>query len=72
VHVGNAMGREILYERSRDEMKVDPARAAGFRDFNCQRQRPARHAVLCMRAATARSRSPYFLRKAIRPFMYVS
>jgi hypothetical protein len=32
-YVGNAMGREIVYERSREEVKGDLARAAGFRDF---------------------------------------
>ena len=32
-YVGNAMGREIVYERSRDEVKADLARTAGFRDF---------------------------------------
>ena len=32
-YVGNAMGREIVYERSREEVKTDLARAAGFRDF---------------------------------------
>ena len=32
-YVGNAMGREIVYERSREEAKADLARAAGFRDF---------------------------------------
>jgi hypothetical protein len=32
-YVGNAMGREIVYERSRDEVKADLARAAGFHDF---------------------------------------
>jgi hypothetical protein len=32
-YVGNAMGREIVYERSRDEVKADLVRAAGFRDF---------------------------------------
>jgi hypothetical protein len=32
-YVGNAMGREIVYERSREDVKVDLARAAGFRDF---------------------------------------
>ena len=32
-YVGSAMGREIVYERSRDEVKADLARAAGFRDF---------------------------------------
>lgn len=31
-YVGNAMGREIVYERSREEVKADLARAAGFRD----------------------------------------
>jgi hypothetical protein len=30
-YVGSAMGREIVYERSRDEVKADLARAAGFR-----------------------------------------
>ena len=33
-YVGNAMGREIVYERSREDVKADLARAAGFRDFN--------------------------------------
>jgi hypothetical protein len=33
VYVGNAKGREIVYERSREEVKGDLARAAGFRDF---------------------------------------
>ncbi len=32
-YVGNAMGREIVYERSRESVKADLARAAGFRDF---------------------------------------
>jgi hypothetical protein len=32
VYVGNAMGREIVYERSREDVKADLARAAGFRD----------------------------------------
>lgn len=32
-YVGNAMGREIVYERSREEVKADLVRAAGFRDF---------------------------------------
>ena len=32
-YVGNAMGREIVYERSREEVKADLARIAGFRDF---------------------------------------
>ena len=29
-YAGNAMGREIVYERSRDAVKADLARAAGF------------------------------------------
>jgi len=32
-YVGNAMGREIVYERSRESVKADLARTAGFRDF---------------------------------------
>jgi len=32
-YVGNAMGREIVYERSREDVKADLARAAGFRDY---------------------------------------
>lgn len=32
-YVGNAMGREILYEKSREAVKADMARAAGFYDF---------------------------------------
>ncbi|MGH9577063.1 MAG: hypothetical protein ACRD3R_06465 [Terriglobales bacterium] len=32
-YVGNARGREIVYERSREQVKADLARAAGFRDF---------------------------------------
>lgn len=32
-YVGNAMGREIVYERSREDVKADLARAAGFHDF---------------------------------------
>ena len=32
-YVGNALGREIVYERSREDVKADLARAAGFRDF---------------------------------------
>jgi len=32
-YAGNAMGREIVYERSREQVKADLARAAGFRDF---------------------------------------
>jgi hypothetical protein len=27
------MGREIVYERSREEVKTDLVRAAGFHDF---------------------------------------
>jgi hypothetical protein len=27
------MGREVVYERSREDVKADLARAAGFRDF---------------------------------------
>jgi hypothetical protein len=32
-YVGNAMGREVVYERSRDDVKADLARAEGFREF---------------------------------------
>ena len=32
-YVGNAMGREIVYERSREDVKADLALTAGFRDF---------------------------------------
>lgn len=32
-YVGNAMGREIVYERSREDVKADLARAAGFGDY---------------------------------------
>jgi len=32
-YVGNAMGREIVYERSRDDVKADLARGADFREF---------------------------------------
>jgi hypothetical protein len=32
-YVGNAMGREIVYERSREDVKGDLVRAAGFRDY---------------------------------------
>jgi len=32
-YVGNVRGREIVYERSREDVKSDLARAAGFRDF---------------------------------------
>ena len=31
-YAGNAMGRELVYERSRAEVKGDLAREAGFRD----------------------------------------
>ena len=30
---GSAMGREIVYERSREEVKGDLARAAGFTEY---------------------------------------
>ena len=33
-YVGNAKGREIVYERSREEVKADLARAAGFREYH--------------------------------------
>jgi hypothetical protein len=32
-YVGSAMGREIVYERSREQVKADLAREAGFREF---------------------------------------
>ena len=32
-YVGNAMGREIVYERSREDVNADLARNAGFRGF---------------------------------------
>lgn len=32
-YVGKVGGREIVYERSREDVKADLARAAGFRDF---------------------------------------
>jgi hypothetical protein len=32
-YVGNAMGREIVYERSRENVKADLDRLAGFRNF---------------------------------------
>ena len=32
-YVGNAMGRELVYERSRELVKSNLARAAGFREF---------------------------------------
>jgi hypothetical protein len=38
-YVGNAMGREIVYERSREDVKADLARAAGFRDARPNRPR---------------------------------
>ena len=32
-YVGNAMGREIVYERTREDIKAELAREAGFREF---------------------------------------
>jgi len=32
-YAGSAMGREIVYERTREDVKADLARAAGFQDF---------------------------------------
>jgi len=32
-YAGSALGREIVYERSREDVKADLAKAAGFRDF---------------------------------------
>ena len=32
-YVGSAMGREIVYERSRDQAKAELARIAGFSNF---------------------------------------
>jgi hypothetical protein len=32
-YAGKALGREIVYERSRENVKADLARAAGFREF---------------------------------------
>jgi len=32
-YVGTAMGREIIYERTRDQVKADLARVASFREF---------------------------------------
>jgi len=32
-YVGNAMGREIVYERSRADVKADLGRVVGYRDF---------------------------------------
>jgi len=32
-YVGNAMGRELVYERSREDVKADLARTEGYREF---------------------------------------
>jgi hypothetical protein len=32
-YAGKALGREIVYERSREDVKADLARDAGFREF---------------------------------------
>jgi hypothetical protein len=32
-YAGKALGREIVYERSREDVKADLARAAGFREY---------------------------------------
>jgi len=32
-YAGSVHGREIVYERSREDVKAELARAAGFRDF---------------------------------------
>lgn len=32
-YAGKALGREIVYERSREDVKADLAREAGFRDY---------------------------------------
>ncbi len=32
-YAGSVMGREIVYEHSREEVKADLARAAGFKEF---------------------------------------
>jgi hypothetical protein len=32
-YAGSAMGREIVYERTREDVKADLAREAGYRDF---------------------------------------
>ena len=32
-YAGSAMGREIVYERSREDVKAELAREAGFRDY---------------------------------------
>lgn len=32
-YVGSAMGREIVYERSREDIKAELAREAGFREY---------------------------------------
>ena len=33
-YAGSATGREIVYERTREDVKADLARTAGIRDFN--------------------------------------
>ncbi len=32
-YAGSVMGRELVYERSRDQVKADIARVAGYREF---------------------------------------
>jgi hypothetical protein len=32
-YVGSAMGREIIYQRSREQVRADLARAASYREF---------------------------------------
>ena len=32
-YAGKALGREIVYERGREDVKADLARAAGFREY---------------------------------------
>lgn len=32
-YAGKALGREIVYERSREDVKADLAREAGFREY---------------------------------------
>ena len=32
-YAGSAMGREIVYERSREDVRADLARVAGYREF---------------------------------------
>ena len=39
VYVGSAMGREIVYERSREQVQAELARVAGFRDPRANRSR---------------------------------